>query len=188
MIRLFVGLGNPGSEYELTRHNLGFMVVDAFLAKRRGKYTEIRTDYHLATLRIKGQHCYVAKPQTYMNLSGQAVDRLLKHLEMDPDQMAVVADDFSLPFGKLRLRKQGSDGGHNGLASIIEILGSFDFPRLRMGMGPCPEGVAFEDFVLSRFLQEELDGLEEFVRLGVSCIESVLYTGLDAAMNKYNGS
>lgn len=187
MIKLIVGLGNPGAEYERTRHNLGFMVADAFVAKRRGRFTENKADYSLATLRIKGQHCHVAKPQTYMNLSGQAVKKLLFHLELDLDELLVIADDFALPFGKLRLRQQGTDGGHNGVASIIEETGSLEFARLRMGIGPCPEGVAFEDFVLQEFLQDQLDELAEFVKLGVSCIESVLYTGLDAAMNRYNG-
>ncbi|MFH2055662.1 MAG: aminoacyl-tRNA hydrolase [bacterium] len=186
MIKLIVGLGNPGRKYEATRHNLGFMVVDAYLAKKRGRITEEKTNYHLATLRVKGEHLHVAKPQTYMNLSGEAVLTLANRFELLPKEILVICDDFALPFGKLRLRANGSDGGHNGLASIVEELGSSQFPRLRMGVGPCPEGVPFEDFVLQEFAQEELDNLAEFLKLGVSCLEFALYRGIAAAMNKFN--
>ncbi len=187
MIRLIVGLGNPGTEYENNRHNIGFMVVDQFLAKKRGKYTEEKPLYHLATVRIKGQHLCIAKPQTYMNLSGEAVKTLAQRLDIITEEILVVADDFALPFGKLRVRKQGSDGGHNGLASIIEELGTTAFRRLRLGIGPCPEDIRAEDFVLEEFCKEELDKLPDFIKLGVRCIETTLYCGIDAAMNEYNG-
>lgn len=187
MIKLIVGLGNPGGEYEQTRHNMGFRVADYYVAKKHSKFTETKPLYHLATLRVKGRHIHVAKPQTFMNLSGEAVRTLQNRLELESDQIMVIADDFSLPYGKLRLRKQGSDGGHNGLASIIEEIGSSGFSRLRMGVGPCPEGTPFEDFVLSEFSQEELDGLEDFVKLGVSCLDTAMHVGIAAAMNKYNG-
>jgi PTH1 family peptidyl-tRNA hydrolase len=98
-----------------------------------------------------------------------------------------LCDDFALPFGKVRVRISGSDGGHNGLSSIIEHVGSDDFPRMRMGIGPQPEGVVAEEFVLEKFKQEELDILDEFLKLGVSCVETVIYRGLTDAMNKYNG-
>lgn len=186
MIRLVVGLGNPGRKYEKTRHNMGFMVLDAYLAKKRGKITEEKSDYHLATLRVKGEHLHLAKPQTYMNLSGEAVLSLARLYNITPDEILVICDDFALPYGKLRLRAQGSDGGHNGLASIVEELGSTEFARLRMGVGPCPEGVPFEDFVLQEFAQEELDNLDEFIKLGVSCLEFALYRGVEAAMNRFN--
>lgn len=186
MIKLIVGLGNPGKKYEATRHNLGFKVVDAYLAKKRGKITEEKSSYHLGSARVKGEHIQIAKPQTYMNLSGEAVLKLANRFELLPKEILVVCDDFALPYGKLRLRLRGSDGGHNGLASIVEELGSASFPRLRMGVGPCPEGVRFEDFVLQEFAQEELDNLGEFIKLGVSCLDFAIYRGVAAAMNEYN--
>ena len=187
MIKLIVGLGNPGKEYSFTRHNLGFIVVDKVVDKRRGKFTEQKADYHLATLRLRSEQVYFAKPMTFMNLSGKAVAALLPRLQLLPREMLVICDDFALPFGKVRVRISGSDGGHNGLASIIEHVGGDDFPRMRMGIGPQPEGVTAEDFVLEQFSQEEVDILDEFIKLGVSCVETVIYRGLPDAMNKYNG-
>jgi PTH1 family peptidyl-tRNA hydrolase len=186
MIKLIVGLGNPGPEYEQTRHNMGFLVVDEYLAKKRGRYTEQKELYQQATIQIKGEHIHLARPQTYMNLSGRAVAALMRIWELEPDELLVICDDFALPYGTVRIRAQGSDGGHNGLASIIEELGIQTFPRLRMGIGPCPEGLPFEDFVLQKFSQEELDQLADFVKLGVSCLETALYRGVEEAMNKFN--
>ena len=187
MIRLVVGLGNPGKAYELTRHNLGFMVVDRFVAKKKGRFAEQKQDYQLASLRLRSEHLYFAKPTTYMNLSGTGVRALLAQLELPPQEMLVISDDFALPYGKLRVRLCGSDGGHNGLGSIIQTIASEDFPRLRLGSGPVPEGMPAEEFVLERFSKEELDELDEFIKLGVLCLETVIYSGLTEAMNKFNG-
>lgn len=187
MIKLVVGLGNPGKGYELTRHNVGYMVVDSFVKKRKGRFAEQKADYHLAALRLKSQLIHFAKPMTYMNLSGRAIKTLLAHLELQPSEILVISDDFALGFGKLRLRINGTDGGHNGLRSIIETINSEDFPRLRLGIGTVPAGTAAEDYVLQRFSQEELDSLEDFITLGVNCLETVIYTGLAEAMNKFNG-
>ncbi|MCX6832826.1 MAG: aminoacyl-tRNA hydrolase [candidate division Zixibacteria bacterium] len=187
MIRLIVGLGNPGKEYLHTRHNLGFLVVDKVVDKKHGRFAEQKADYHLATLRLRSEQVYFAKPMTFMNLSGKAVATLLPRLQLLPQEMLVICDDFALPFGKVRVRLSGSDGGHNGLSSIIEHVGGDDFPRMRMGIGPQPEGVASEEFVLEKFRQEEVDILDEFIKLGVSCVETVIYRGLTDAMNKYNG-
>ncbi len=187
MIKLVVGLGNPGKGYAETRHNLGFIVVDRILDKKRGRFTEQKADYHLATLRLHSDQLFFAKPMTFMNLSGKAVVALLSHLELLPQEMLVICDDFALPFGRIRVRISGSDGGHNGLKSIVERVGSEDFPRMRMGIGPVPEGTAHHEFVLEQFRQEEVDKLDEFVKLGVLCVETVIYKGLADAMNKYNG-
>lgn len=186
MIKLIAGLGNPGKAYVITRHNLGFMVVDAFVEKRKGKYLEQKPDYHLATVRIASMHVRVVKPQTFMNLSGRAIRGLMNTYEVLPSEILVVSDDFALPFGKMRLRLAGSDGGHNGLASVVETLGTEDFPRLRMGIGPIPENKPAEEFVLQQFTKEELDQLDDFVKLGRDCLESVFYDGLTLAMNKFN--
>ena len=187
MIKLFVGLGNPGKKYETTRHNLGFMVIDNFVGKKRGKFAEEKPDYVMASLRLKGEHYYFAKPTAYMNLSGGAVRSLLARLELKPAEMLVICDDFALPYGKPRLRLNGSDGGHNGLKSIIETIMTEDFPRLRMGIGLLPEGAPAEDFVLEQFTKEELDALDDFIKLGVDCLTAVIYTGVTEAMNKFNG-
>ena len=187
MVKLVVGLGNPGKKYESTRHNLGFMVVDSFVSKKRGKFAEEKADYVMAALRIQGEHLYFAKPQTFMNLSGRAVKALSTHLEIASNEVLVICDDFALPYGKLRVRLNGSDGGHNGLKSIIELLGTEEFPRLRLGIGPVPEHVPAQDFVLDQFSQEEVDSLADFVKLGSSCLETILYKGITEAMNKYNG-
>lgn len=187
MIKLIVGLGNPGKGYIFTRHNLGFLVVDKVVDKKHGRFAEQKADYHLATLRLRSEQVYLVKPMTFMNLSGKAVATLLLHLQLLPREMLVICDDFALPFGKVRVRISGSDGGHNGLGSIIEHIGGEDFPRMRMGIGPVPEGMAPHEFVLEQFKQEEVDILDEFITLGVSCVETVIYRGLPDAMNKYNG-
>jgi peptidyl-tRNA hydrolase, PTH1 family len=187
MIKLIVGLGNPGKGYLLTRHNLGFLVVDQLVDKKKGKFTELKTDYHLATLRLRSEQVYFAKPMTFMNLSGQAVKTLLDRLKISPQELLVICDDFAIPFGKIRVRISGSDGGHNGLGSIIEHVGTEDFPRMRMGIGPMPEGIAPHEFVLEQFPPEELDIIDEFTKLGVSCAETAIYRGLTDAMNRYNG-
>lgn len=186
MIKLIVGLGNPGKGYLLTRHNAGFLVVDRLVEKRKGKYTEQKPDYHLATIRIASLHVRIAKPQTFMNLSGRAVKGLMNAYDVLPSELLVVTDDFALSFGKLRLRLAGSDGGHNGLTSIIEHVGTEDFPRLRFGIGPLPENKSAEEFVLENFSKTELDQLDAFVKLGGDCLESVFYDGLTLAMNKFN--
>ncbi len=186
MIRLVVGLGNPGKGYALTRHNLGFLVLDRIVEKRKGKFTEQKPDYHLATLRIASAHVRFTKPMSFMNLSGRAVKAIMSTYEIVPSEVLVISDDFALPFGKLRLRLAGSDGGHNGLASVVEHLGTEDFPRLRLGIGPVPENKPAEDFVLEKFSKEELDQLESFLKLGTDCLESAFYDGLTLAMSKYN--
>ncbi len=186
MIRLVIGLGNPGPGYALTRHNLGFLVLDRIVEKRKGKFTEQKADYHLATLRIASAHVRFIKPMTFMNLSGRAVRAVMSTHEILPSEVLVISDDFALPFGKLRLRLAGSDGGHNGLASVVEYLGTEDFPRLRLGIGPIPEQKSAEDFVLEKFSKEELDQLGNFLKLGVDCLESAFYDGLTLAMSKYN--
>ncbi len=186
MIKLVVGLGNPGDVYQMTRHNIGFILVERYVEKRRGKFTEQKQDYHLATLKIRSLATYFCKPMTFMNLSGEAVSAAMKLHKVLPSEILAVSDDFALPFGKLRLRLSGSSGGHNGLESIVQELGTESFPRLRMGIGPVPEGVAWEEFVLQRFTDEELDALEEYIKLGIQCLDAAFYKGLSLAMNQFN--
>lgn len=186
MIKLVVGLGNPGKGYALTRHNIGFMIVDRIVDKRKGKFTEQKQDFHLSTLRIASTHVRFSKPMTFMNLSGKAVKALMNTYEVLPSELLIISDDFALPFGKMRLRLAGSDGGHNGLSSIIEHIGTEDFPRLRLGIGPVPEFKPPKEFVLEQFSKEELDRLDNFLKLGTDCLESAFYDGLTLAMNKFN--
>jgi len=186
MIKLVVGLGNPGDAYKMTRHNIGFILLEHYVTKRRGKFAEQKQNYHLATVQIRSLRTYFCKPMTFMNLSGEAVSAVMKRYEIMPSETLVISDDFALPFGKLRLRLSGSPGGHNGLASIAEEIGTENFPRLRLGIGPAPENTPWEEFVLERFSDEELDALDEYVKLGSQCLDAVFYKGLTLAMNQFN--
>jgi len=184
---LIVGLGNPGPKYEWTRHNCGFLVIDE-LARRAGR--EIRTpECQALTARalIDGQQALLAKPQTFMNLSGAAVAGLKqKHEVADPAKILVISDDLALPFGKLRIRPKGSAGGQNGLKSIIAKLGTQEFPRLRLGIAPeHPIGNA-SDFVLGEFPKKDRDALAEQVTQAADAVAVILTKGIVEAMSKYN--
>jgi PTH1 family peptidyl-tRNA hydrolase len=205
------GLGNPGKEYARTRHNLGFMVTDA-LARAFGARFRKRKAWHEAKVSIGGAVCALVKPTRFMNLSGEVVkDYLALHqgnrqesrnqgieesrntriLEspnpgvLSPEFL-VACDDLALPFGKLRIRTRGSDGGHNGLANIIYHLGHGSFPRLRMGIGAVPEGMDPADYVLSEFIEEERRALPDVVEAGKDALVMVVEHGITAAMNQFN--
>jgi PTH1 family peptidyl-tRNA hydrolase len=184
---LIAGLGNPGSKYEWTRHNCGFMVVDE-LARRAGR--EVRTpecQALAARATIGGEEVLLVKPQTFMNLSGTAVAALKKKYEIeDLSSILVICDDLALPFGKIRIRQKGSAGGQNGLKSIIEKLGAQDFPRLRLGIAPDHPITDAADFVLSEFPKKDRDALAEVVARAADAVEAVLTTGIVNAMSKYN--
>ncbi|HRZ40464.1 MAG TPA: aminoacyl-tRNA hydrolase, partial [Candidatus Omnitrophota bacterium] len=150
--KLIAGLGNPGAEYEWTRHNLGFLVVSRFVEDAKASFSSSRCCRGLeAQFRLGEVKVVVLMPMTYMNLSGQAVAGALSYYKVEPAESLVVCDDFSLEFGQLRLRSKGSDGGHNGLKSIIENLGTQDFMRLRLGVGNPPSRQDPADYVLSAF-------------------------------------
>lgn len=185
-MKLIVGLGNPGYEYYLTPHNLGFMAVDR-LAEECGVAISHREGQALtATTRIENHDVVLAKPQTFMNLSGLAVARLVaKHLDALRD-LVVLVDDVDLPLGALRLRLRGSAGGHNGLKSILGALESDEFPRLRLGVGP-PGGV--EDrvsYVLGRFRKADLEAVAEMLDRAVEAVRAILREGPEKAMNRFN--
>lgn len=184
---LIVGLGNPGAKYEFTRHNCGFLVIDE-LARRAGR--EARTpECQSLTMKtvIGGQQAVIAKPQTFMNLSGAAVAGLKQKYEIaDASTVLVISDDLALPFGKLRVRQKGSAGGQNGLKSVIAKLGTQEFPRLRLGIAPeHPIGDAAE-FVLSDFPKKDRQALAEMVSLAADAVEVILTNGIADAMSKYN--
>lgn len=182
---LVVGLGNPGPEYANTRHNIGFRVVDELAARSNGLFTPGRYADH-AEFRHKGKTFICLKPQTFMNLSGKAVRYWMDQEKVISERVLVITDDLALPFGKIRLRASGGAGGHNGLISIIETIGTETFPRLRFGIGSDFARGRQSEYVLGEWNKEELVTLGE--RVGVCC-EAVLdfgLMGLGHAMNTFN--
>ena len=184
---LIVGLGNPGPKYEWTRHNCGFLVVDE-LARREGK--TIRTpECQALTARatIGDVPVLLVKPQTYMNLSGVSVAALVrKYTITAPGRVLAISDDLALPFGRIRIRREGSAGGHNGLKSIIEKLGSNQFPRLRVGIAPDHPLAETRDFVLAEFSRQERSSLPETIVQAADAVEVLLTQGIEQSMSKYN--
>lgn len=185
--KLIVGLGNPGREYERTRHNVGFLVVEEF-AQRNG-ISVTKRDFRALTGdgRVGDTRVCLLKPQTFMNLSGESVGAFLRLKPLALTDMIVVTDDIALPLAKLRLRANGSAGGHNGLKSLIAHLHSSEFPRLRLGVG-APRDVSVQiDYVLGVFSRSEMKEVEEGVDRAVAALETWLSDGIEPAMNKFNG-
>ena len=185
-MKLIVGLGNPGRRYRLTRHNVGWEVI-ARLARRSGIAIDEEDGFcDVGRGSIGGHRVLLARPQTYVNVSGEAVRDLRRHHRLRPKDILVVLDDLDLPLGRLRLRPRGSAGGHNGLKSIIEALGTTDFPRLRVGIGRPPAGVAPADHVLTRFAPEEQPLIEAALDRAAEAAEAVVAEGIERAMNRFN--
>jgi PTH1 family peptidyl-tRNA hydrolase len=183
---LIVGLGNPGRQYAKTRHNIGFLCVDA-LAKHWGlTFSRHRARSEVAEGEACGRRIILAKPQTYMNNSGVAVRDLLKMSNLSPSDLLVIADDLDLPFGRLRLREKGSSGGQRGIQSIIDQLGTDQFARLRVGIGRPPPDVDPVDYVLTTFTASEAAELPAILDRVVAGVEVLLTRGLAAAMNVVN--
>lgn len=186
MIKAIVGLGNPGEEYKDTRHNVGFMVVDKLREQLHCGKKQERCFSHIYI--CKGYDILVVKPQTYMNLSGNAVLNLLKDYKLSPQEVLVVYDDLDLPLGTVKLRKNGSSGGHRGLKSIIEKIKTEEFPRLRVGIGRPERKEDVADYVLSPFRDGEKLLLERVITHCDECISNVLKYGVDKSMNFCNKS
>ena len=181
---LIVGLGNVGDEYELTRHNTGFMVLDAF-AKASNIHFEDRRYGFVAETTVKGRKVFLLKPSTFMNLSGNAVRYWLNKENIDQKRLLVISDDVALPLGAFRLKANGSNGGHNGLGHIQQLIGQ-DYARLRMGIGSdFPHGMQV-DWVLGKYDEEDLKVLQPSIDLGVEIIKSFVLAGIDVTMNQYN--
>lgn len=181
---LIVGLGNPGAEYAETRHNIGYMVLDAFAKASNIVFDDRRYGY-VAETSLRGRKLFLLKPTTYMNLSGNAVRYWLNKENIDESRMLVVVDDLSLPVGTLRLKSRGSAGTHNGLGHIQQLIGQ-DYPRLRLGIGnDYPRGSQV-DFVLGRFDDEEKSVLDPAINTAVEVIKSFVLAGVDFTMNQYN--
>ncbi len=176
------GLGNPGPKYTRTRHNVGFMVVD-WLAQEFGLRFRSYSGYERAQKPGDGSRLVLVKPTVYMNNSGEVVKRITSRTKHD---FILMCDDTNLPIGRIRIRNRGSDGGHNGLASVISELGTPDFPRLRIGIGPVPAGLTLTEFVLAPFLAEELPIVKETVIRVALAVRFITQHGLEAAMNRFN--
>ncbi len=183
---LIVGLGNPGAEYERTRHNLGFMLVDLLATEYSAQVRRTECRALVGRAEIEGRMAELVKPQTYMNLSGEAVSCLLQKEERSVEKLIVISDDLALPFGKIRLRPQGSHGGQNGLRSIIDCLRTDEFVRLRIGIGPEHPLSNAKNFVLERFSKSETEKVEDILKTGADAIRTVISDGVDAAMAKFN--
>ena len=183
---LICGLGNPGPKYELTRHNIGFMVADELARRHSQHFRSGRGNYLYCNHSINGESLILLKPMTYMNLSGEALRHAADYWNIDQAEILVVTDDYHIPFGQIRLRQSGRDGGHNGLGSVINCLHSNAVPRLRMGIGPDHPIDDAANFVLARFTSEEKKSLEEFTNLGADAAEDWLENGIIHAMNRFN--
>lgn len=184
---LIVGLGNPGKEYEKTRHNAGFMALDKIAEKFGAGSPKTKNKAQIMDCRISGKRVLLVKPQTYMNLSGEAVGPLARYYKVASQNVFVIFDDISLPVGGIRLRKKGSAGGHNGIKSLISHLGSEDFPRLKIGVGAKPHPDAdLKNHVLGGIPKNELPDFEKALQNAVLATEEMLKSGIESAMNKFN--
>lgn len=183
---LIVGLGNPGTKYERTRHNVGFITIDLLSAKFKIPVTKLKFKALIGEGRIGGERVVLMKPQTFMNLSGEAVRAAVQFYKIEHSRLIVIYDDIDLEAGRLRIRKQGSSGTHNGMRNIIYLLGYDDFPRFRIGVSkPLPQQ-DLANFVLSKFRDEEIKPVGSAIDNAVLAAELMIREGIDKAMNQYN--
>nr|WP_291233597.1 aminoacyl-tRNA hydrolase [Frisingicoccus sp.] len=183
---LIAGLGNPSKTYEGTRHNVGFAMIDALADAFQ---IDVTTKKHKAIVGrgvIEGMKVILAKPQTYMNLSGESIREIVDFYKIDPENMIIIYDDISLDVGRLRIRKKGSAGGHNGIKNIIAHLGTDVFPRIKVGIGEKPQGWDLADYVLSKYSKEEQQALREASDDVIGAVKLMVMDNIDAAMNQYN--
>jgi len=185
---LIIGLGNPGREYRDNRHNFGFMVMDRLIVRLNARGMKVQSKAIVTSATYEDRKLILAKPQTYMNLSGQSAQGLLNFYKLPIENMLVAHDDLDLPFGTIRVRPGGGPGGQRGMASTIEQLGTKDFPRLRLGIGRPPGRMDPADYVLQNFSREEMKYLSEIVDRAADAALTFVVDGLNKAMNKYNGS
>lgn len=184
---VIVGLGNPDKKYEHTRHNIGFDVIDALADKYNISVTDKKHKALCGSGVIEGMKVLLVKPQTYMNLSGESVAEVMNFYKLDPDEeMIVIFDDISLEPGRIRIRKKGSAGGHNGLKNIIKMLGHDTFTRVRMGVGEKPKNYDLADYVLGHFPVEERKVMDDATKTAAEAIRMILTESADAAMNHFN--
>lgn len=185
---IIVGLGNPGRQYKNTRHNIGFDVIETLAEQDHVAVLEKKHKAIIGKGFVSGQKCVLAKPQTFMNLSGESVRQLLDYYKVDETtELIVISDDVSLEVGQIRIRKKGSAGGHNGLKNIIAHLGHDSFVRVKMGVGEKPSGYDLADYVLGHFTSEERKVMDEAAERAAEAIRVIIAQGPDAAMNDFNG-
>ncbi|MCL2696651.1 MAG: aminoacyl-tRNA hydrolase [Oscillospiraceae bacterium] len=185
---LIVGLGNPGTRYENTRHNCGFMAVDTLAEQEGFKLKKLKFKSLTALETIDGMKCFIMKPTTFMNRSGEAVAAAMEFYKIKTENLIVVFDDYSLPLGTVKIRRSGSDGGHNGIKSIILETGSDAFPRAKIGIDrPSHPGFPLKDWVLSPFKKDEGGTLEASLESAVCAVRLMIKHGVDRAMNDFNG-
>ena len=184
---LIVGLGNPGAEYRLTRHNFGFMVLDALAEHWSLQLKKIKFNAVYVEDRFKGNKVVLAKPLTFMNESGRSVAPLMRYFKVPAEQMLVIHDDLDLPLGTLRIRPSGSSGGQRGIESITKLLGTQEFPRMRLGISRPPGQMDPKDYVLKNFLPNEEELKKIVLHQAIEAIECFIENGLTTAMNRYNG-
>ena len=184
---VIAGLGNPGMEYEGTRHNAGFAVLDTLAEQLGEKIDRLRFKGKTAEVTINGKRCLLLKPTTYMNNSGESIVQALEFYKIDAANLIVICDDISLDCGKLRIRRKGSHGGHNGLRSICDLTGRDDFPRIKMGVGKKPHpDYDLAKWVLGKFGKEDAAKMKESAENACECIKLMVQGDTDQAMNKYN--
>lgn len=185
-MKLVVGLGNPGRKYQNSRHNLGFWTIDDIARENRISVKKKLCDALVAEWPSGGERTVMAKPQTYMNRSGESVSDLLRHFRAEPSDLIVIHDDLDLPFGRLRIRPRGGAAGHRGVLSVVQSLGTEEFYRVRIGIGRPPDGVDPTDFVLQSFTSDELDQLPGVVSRASQAVAFLLREGGPRAMEQYN--
>lgn len=184
---IIVGLGNPGTKYETTRHNSGFLMIDSVAQQLGAKFNSSKFDSLCSFAQINGVKVMLLKPQTYMNLSGQAVRQAMNFYKIPPENVIVIFDDISLPVGKMRIRKSGSHGGQNGMKNILQLCGSSNFPRIKIGVGQKPnENWDLADWVLSSFSVSERKALSDVAKNVFDAINLMIVGKIDEAMNKFN--
>ncbi len=191
-MHLIVGLGNPGAEYSRTRHNIGWMILDELARRHEMRIEKKNHDARIGGGSICGQRILLAKPQTYMNLSGKSVAAMMNFYRIEPSKILVLCDDLNLPVAKLRLRPSGSDGGQNGLKSVAQMIGTREYARLRFGIGMPPEAERQERgsaaYVLRPFTSEETSIVETAITRACECIETFVVSGVQDAMNQFNAT
>jgi PTH1 family peptidyl-tRNA hydrolase len=185
---LLIGLGNPGREYRDTRHNVGFMLIDRLIVRLNARGLKVQSRAIVTNAMDEDRKLILAKPQTYMNLSGQSAQGLLHFYKLPVENMLIAHDDLDIPFGTIRIRPKGGPGGQGGMASTITQLGTKDFPRLRIGIGRPPGRMDPAAYVLQDFSREEMKTLSEIIDRAADAALEFTKNGVNAAMNKYNGS
>ena len=184
---LIVGLGNPGRQYESTRHNAGFISLDYIAGELGAKVNRIKFKSTVGEAAVSGKRCLLMKPSTFMNLSGQAVTEAMRFYKIPPERTVIIFDDISLDVGNMRVRRKGSDGGHNGMKNIIYLSGSENFPRVKVGVGKKPHpDYDLKDWVLSRFSAQDAKLITELLPNIKSAVELIVAGNIDEAMNRFN--